>query len=110
MEESLGDSMEPARKLCYAVAPMDAKTAKPAAKKAVDINVLKCLNPDCRGLLGYEVDSNNVLYVDLAWTAHADGGVRYFPCPKCGGRNIVEPFTDAKGKAAHRVTQFAAAP
>lgn len=98
----------PTVKLCYGLAPMDATAQKPAAKKAADINVLKCLNPDCRGLLGYEVDSNNVLYVDLAWTARVDGATRYFPCPKCGGRNIVEAVADAKGKPAHRVTRFAA--
>ncbi|HVN87247.1 MAG TPA: hypothetical protein VMW17_20635 [Candidatus Binatia bacterium] len=98
--------MEADAELCYAVARMEATSPKPAAKKAADINVLKCLNPECRGLLGYEVDSNNVLYVDLAWTAQRDGESRYFPCPKCGGRNIVEPFTDAKGKSGHRVTRF----
>ncbi|MBI1813843.1 MAG: hypothetical protein HYR72_02565 [Deltaproteobacteria bacterium] len=89
---------------------METSAPKPAPKKGVDINVLKCLNPDCGGLLAYEVDSNNVLHVDLAWTAKADGAVRYFPCPKCDGRNVVEPFTDAKGKAGHRVTHFAPSP
>lgn len=85
---------------------MDAPAPKPVKKAAADINVLKCLNPDCRALLPYEVDSDNVLYVDLAWMARANGELRYFPCPKCGGRNVVEPFRDAKGKAGHRVTRF----
>ncbi|MBI4516640.1 MAG: hypothetical protein HY699_12585 [Deltaproteobacteria bacterium] len=89
---------------------MDATAAKPQAKKAADILVLRCLNSDCRGLLAYEVDDHNVLYVDLAWSANQDGELRYFPCPKCGGRNVVEPFTDAKGKTGHRVTRFAPAP
>jgi hypothetical protein len=75
-----------------------------AGKSKVD--VLRCLNPQCGGLLAYEVTEGNVLYVDLAWTARADGEVRYFPCPKCGGRNIVEPFTDDRGRPAHRVTRF----
>jgi hypothetical protein len=83
---------------------------KPAAKKAADINILRCLNPDCNALLPFEVDSSNVLHVDLAWMARGDGDERYFPCPKCRGRNIVEPFTDAKGKASHRITRFAASP
>lgn len=80
--------------------------AKPAGKKAADISVLHCLNPDCRGLLAYEVDTDNVLHVDLAWTAHAAGDTRYFPCPKCGGKNIVEEFRDAKGQPKHRVTRW----
>ena len=77
-------------------------------KKGVDINVLHCLDPGCSGLLAYEVDSDNVLYLDLSWTAHRDGDVLYFPCPKCGGRNIIEPFTTDKGKDTHRVVRFEA--
>ena len=80
--------------------------AKPPTK-AVDIRVLRCLNPQCGGLLAYEVDSNNVLYIDLAWTAARDGDTRYFPCPKCGGRNIVEEMRTEKG-LRHRVTRFVA--
>lgn len=95
--------------LWYGSAAMDATKQPPKAKKGVDINVLHCLNPECGGLLAYEVDSNNVLYLDLAWMAKSDGVSRYFPCPRCGGRNIVEPFTDAKGKLTHRVTRFAPA-
>ena len=80
--------------------------SKPPTKKAADIFVLHCLNPQCNGLLAYEVDSNNVLYVDLAWTAiHADGR-SYFPCPKCGGKNIVEEFRTDKGQSKHKVTRF----
>lgn len=75
-----------------------------AAKKGPDIHVLHCLNPDCRGLLAYEVDSNNVLYVDLDWTARTDGNLRYFPCPKCHGKNLIEPLELAPGRTRHRVT------
>jgi hypothetical protein len=84
---------------------MDA-TPKPATKKAADILALRCLNPECGGLLAYEVDSQNVLYVDLAWTAKADGDRRYFPCPKCHGKNIVEEFRTEKGQRKHRVTRW----
>jgi hypothetical protein len=81
--------------------------AKPATKrKAADVHVLRCLGPGCRGMLAYEVDSENFLYVDLAWTAHRDGDTRYFPCPSCGGRNVVEPATDGKGAKRHKVTRF----
>jgi hypothetical protein len=84
---------------------------KPAAKKkAADIRVLRCLGPECGGMLAYEVDAENFLYVDLAWTAHQDGDTRYFPCPKCGGRNVVEAAVDAKGARRHQVTRFAPAP
>jgi len=79
---------------------------KPAAKKAADIGVLRCLDPGCGGLLAYEVDSQNVLYVDLAWMAHTDGHQRYFPCPKCHGKNIVEEWRDAKGTLRHKVTRW----
>lgn len=85
-------------------ATMDA-SPKPA-RKAPDIQVLHCLNPECRALLAYEVDSDNVLYVDLEWTANSDGALRYFPCPKCHGRNIVEAWQSEHGKLKHRVTRW----
>jgi len=81
-----------------------ANQAKP--KKGADIHVLKCLDPDCRALLAYEVNSKNELHVDLSWTAERDGDTRYFPCPKCGGRNVIEPCHSAKGKPTHRVARF----
>jgi hypothetical protein len=86
---------------------MEPTPAKPATK-AADIHVLHCLNPQCTGLLAYEVDSHNVLYVDLAWTARRDGNTRYFPCPKCGGKNILEEMRTDKGQLRHKVTRFAA--
>ena len=79
---------------------------KPSGKKTVDIAVLHCLNPSCGGLLAYEVDSHNVLHVDLAWTARHTGTDDYFPCPKCGGKNIVEECRDDKGKLKHKVTRW----
>ena len=82
---------------------------KPPPKKGVDINVLHCLDPACRALMGYEVNSENVLYVDLADSADADGELRFFPCPRCGGRNIVEEISDDKGRRKHKVTRFVAA-
>ena len=91
-----------------ATAPKEA-APKAAAKKGVDINVQHCLDPSCAALMGYEVNSEGVLYVDLAHTATVDGAMRFFPCPKCGGRNVVEAFTDEKGKARHKVVRFVAA-
>lgn len=80
--------------------------ATPVKKKGADINVLRCLNPECGGMLAYEVSSENVLYVDLAWTARSDGDTRYFPCPKCRGRNVVEEIHDARGAVRQKVTRF----
>jgi len=91
-------------RLVMTTATMDA-SPKPT-KKAADIQVLHCLNPDCRALLAYEVDSDNVLYVDLAWTAHRDGDLRFFPCPKCHGRNVVETCEATNGSMKHRVTRW----
>jgi hypothetical protein len=70
------------------------------------VDVLRCLGETCGGMLAYEVTEGNVLYVDLAYTARRDGEVSYFPCPSCGGRNVVEEFTDAGGATAHRVARF----
>ena len=78
----------------------------PAAKKAPDIQVLRCLGPDCGGLLAYEVDSHNVLYTDLAWTARTDGDRRFFPCPKCGGKNLLEEVLSPSGVIRHRVARW----
>lgn len=61
-------------------------------------------------MLAYEVDSDNVLHVDLSWTAVRDGDKAWFPCPYCGGRNIVEPCVRPDGRPGHRVARFEPAP
>lgn len=81
-------------------------TVTAAPKKRADIQALRCLNEECGGLLAYEVDGSNALYVDLSWTARRDGPIKYFPCPKCGGRNLVEPSQNDKGENVQRVTRF----
>lgn len=86
---------------------MSTEPAAPKKKKALDVDVLRCLNPDCRGMLAFEVTPENILNPDLHWMARQDNGVHYFPCPKCGGRNIVEEVRDAKGATRHAVTRFA---
>jgi len=77
-------------------------------RKSSDVEVLRCLNPDCRGMLAFEVTADNVLNPDLHWMAREDGPTRYFPCPKCGGRNVVDEVRDAKGTLRHAVTRFQA--
>lgn len=81
-------------------------TAPAAAKKQTGISVLRCLNPGCRALLAYEVDATNALHVDLSWTALQDGDLRYFPCPKCRGKNILEAVASDDGKPVQRVTRW----
>lgn len=70
------------------------------------VSVLRCLSQNCDEMLAYEVTDDNVLYIDLAYTARRDGDKSYFPCPSCHGRNIVEEFTDQSGKTKHRVARF----
>lgn len=75
-------------------------------KKALDVRVLRCLNPSCRAMLAYEVTGDNVLYLDLSWTARSEGDMRYFPCPLCHGRNVLEETRDAAGAPRQRVARF----
>jgi hypothetical protein len=85
---------------------MSSAPAGTTKKKGPDIHVLRCLNPDCGEMLPFEVDSALVLHMDLAWMAREVDGVRFFPCRRCGGRNVVEEHRDAKGALRHRVTRF----
>lgn len=89
---------------------MGTESAPVKKKKAIDVDVLRCLNPDCRGLLAFEVTPENILNPDLHWMARQDGSTHYFPCPKCRGRNVVEEVRDAKGALRHAVTRFMAEP
>lgn len=75
--------------------------------KGPGIFVLRCLSPECGALLAYEVDRDNFLYVDLSWTARRDGDTAYLPCPRCGGRNVIEPQADATGRQRPRVARYA---
>ncbi len=89
---------------------VDCRKSYDAAMALPKIGVLRCLGESCVGMLAYEVTDDNVLYVDLAYTAHGDGETSYFPCPVCRGRNVVEEFSDPAGKRKHRVARFEAAP
>jgi hypothetical protein len=85
---------------------MSSETAPVKKKKAADVDVLHCLDPGCRGMLAFEVTAEKVLNPDLHWMARQDGATRYFPCPTCHGRNVVEEVRDAKGALRHAVTRF----
>ncbi len=86
---------------------MTQQMPEPAKKSAAKIRVLRCLSDTCDAMLAYEVRDDNVLNVDLAHTARRDGDTRYFPCPSCGGRNVVEKLT-VNGAVKHRVSRFEA--
>jgi len=88
---------------------MSAEAAPPKKPRASDVDVLHCLNPGCSGMLAFEVTPERILNPDLHWMARQDGATRYFPCPKCHGRNVVEEVRDAKGALRHAVTRFEAA-
>lgn len=75
--------------------------------KAAGIEVMRCLSPDCGGLLAYEIDARGFLYVDLRHTARTNDGVAYLPCPRCGGKNVLETAEDSAGKRRPRVARFA---
>lgn len=83
---------------------MEAAPVKEA--KGPSIFLLRCLSPQCEALLAYEVDRDNFLYVDLSWTARRAGETAYFPCPRCGGKNVVETLTDASRRQRPRVVRF----
>lgn len=77
-----------------------------APAKAATVSVLRCLDPGCNALLAYEVEADNVLHVDLAWTARVANGVPFFPCPVCRGKNILEEIAIPGRRPRHRVTRF----
>lgn len=81
--------------------------AKPTPAKAPLISALRCLSPECRALLAYEVTKDDFLYNDLSWTARQEGDLRYFPCPKCHGKNVLEAVADPKG-TRYRVSRWQA--
>ena len=86
---------------------MSSEAAPAKKKKASDVDVLHCLNPDCHGMLAFEVTPEGFLNPDLHWMAREIGATRYFPCPTCHGRNVVDEVRDGKGVLRHAVTRFA---
>jgi hypothetical protein len=77
----------------------------PAKKKALKVNVLRCRDEACRALMAYEETSEGFLLGNMIELAVSDGQRHWLPCPRCGGRNLVEevPF---EGKLRTRVTGF----
>ncbi len=82
---------------------MGSETATP--KKRVKVHVLRCRSEPCGGLLAFEETDEGYLLGQVILLASEDGGRRFFPCPKCGGRNLVEEVEHA-GKMRTRVIGF----
>jgi DNA-directed RNA polymerase subunit RPC12/RpoP len=81
--------------------PSGGKPAKPQPK----VNVLRCGGPSCRALLAFEETDEGYLLGQAIELADVDGSKRYLPCPKCGGRQLVEEYTH-NGKRRTRVIGF----
>jgi len=73
------------------------------------VDVLKCRNDSCDGLLAFEETDRGYLLGQVLELAEVDGDERFFPCPKCGGRQLVEEF-EFEGKRRVRVVGYHPAP
>lgn len=79
--------------------PSEGKPAKAGPK----VNVLRCRG--CKGLLAFEETDEGYLLGQAIELADVDGAKRYFPCPKCGGRQLVEECVH-DGKRRSRIFGF----
>jgi hypothetical protein len=73
------------------------------------VNVLRCRGDGCAALLAFEETDAGYLLGQAIELAERDGAKRYLPCPRCGGRQVVEEFV-LDGKRRTRVTGFEAPP
>jgi len=80
----------------------------PAKKKDIKVHVLRCGSESCRALLPFEETDEGLLLGNMIEVASRDADMRYFPCPRCQGRNLVEEVVH-EGKKRTRVRGFAAA-
>lgn len=84
--------------------PSSDKAGK-AAKSQPKVNVLRCRAPSCRTLLAFEETDEGYLLGQAIELADTDGDKRYLPCPKCGGRQLVDEYVH-DGKRRTRVVGF----
>jgi hypothetical protein len=82
-------------------------SAEPEKKKDVKVHVLRCRSESCRALLPFEETGEGLLLGNMIELATREGGATFFPCPRCGGRNLVEEVVH-EGKKRTRVTGFIA--
>lgn len=80
----------------------------PARKKEIKVHVLRCGSESCRCLLPFEETDEGLLLGNMIEVATRKDGAVFFPCPRCGGRNLVEEVV-VDGKKRTRVCGFAAA-
>ena len=83
-------------------------TGAPAKKKDIKVHVLRCGHGDCRALLPFEETDEGLLLGNMIEVATREGGDTFFPCPRCGGRNLVEEVV-YEGRKRTRVAGFKAA-
>jgi hypothetical protein len=76
------------------------------AQKQVKVQVLRCRGAACKGLLAFEETDEGYLLGQVFDMADVDGGTRFFPCPKCGGRLLVEEYVHRDAKVRVRVCGF----
>jgi hypothetical protein len=81
------------------------KTTTGAKKPPIKVHVLKCRSDSCNALLAFEETEEGYLLGQVLELADVDDGKRFFPCPKCGGHNLVEEV-DVAGKKRVRVHGF----
>ena len=88
-------------------APVTESGTQPAApkKKAVKVHVLRCRDESCKALLAFEETEEGYLLGQVLRLADVDGDTRFFPCPSCGGRLLVEEYEHG-GKLRVRVYGF----
>jgi len=77
----------------------------PQKKKDVKVHVLRCRSESCRALLPFEETDEGLLLGNMIELARRDSRGAYFPCPRCGGRNVVEEVVH-EGKKRTRVSGF----
>jgi hypothetical protein len=88
-----------------------AKPSDQPAAKQVKVQVLKCRKESCRGLLAFEETDDGYLLGQVLELADVDEvGMRFFPCPKCGSRLLVEEYVHRDGKLRVRVSGFIPTP
>jgi hypothetical protein len=86
--------------------PVEKPAGAPSTIKAkVKVNVLRCRDEHCGGLLAFEETDQGYLLGRVLELADEDGEKRFLSCPKCGGRQLVEEYED-NGKLRVRVHGF----
>lgn len=83
--------------------------ATASKKPQLKVDVLRCRGDGCNALLAYEETDAGYLLGQAIELAEKDGSKRFFPCPRCGGRQLVEEFVH-DGKRRTRVCGFEPAP